>query len=104
MKSKKISKFDEILQAIMKSEHLTNNDEGIKNAKLFLKAVTNKWNHEVTYCYHDLINMINMKIPYDLFDSDNGWGIRLEPKNQSEEAIQSLLEIFLQNKSSSNEQ
>ena len=62
----------------MKTNKDKDQQEGIKNAKLFNEAVKLVWSLQVTYCYHDSIHMIKMDCSYDLYDSDNGWGMGLE--------------------------
>ena len=62
----------------MKTYKVKDQEEGVKNAKLFYEAVKLAWGLEVTYCYHDLIHMIKNDLCYDLYDSDNGWGMGLE--------------------------
>ena len=42
----------------MKTNKIKDQQEGIKNAKLFYEAVKLAWGLQVTYCYHDLIHMI----------------------------------------------
>ena len=52
------------------------------------------WGLQVTYCYHDLIHMIKNDLCYDLYDSDNGWGIGLGAKNQNDADVCALAEIL----------
>ena len=52
------------------------------------------WGLQVTYCYHDLIHMIKNNLCYDLYDSDNGWGMGLEAKNQNYADVCALAEIL----------
>ena len=52
------------------------------------------WGLQVTYCYHDLIHMIKMDCSYDLYDSDNGWGMGLGEKNQKDGDVCTLAEIL----------
>ena len=59
-------------------------EEAVKNAKLFYEAVKLAWGLQVTYCYHDLIHMIKNDLCYDLYDSDNGWGMGLGAKDQND--------------------
>ena len=33
-------------------------EEAVKNAKLFYETVKFTWGRHITYCYHDLIHMI----------------------------------------------
>ena len=68
--------------------------EGIKNAKLFYEAVKLPWGLQVTYCYHDLIHMIKNDYSYDLYDSDDGWGMALGAKNQKDGDVCTLAEIL----------
>ena len=42
----------------MKMYKVKNQEEAVKNAKLFYEAVKLAWGLQVTYCYHDLIHMI----------------------------------------------
>ena len=44
----------------MKMNKIKDQQEGIKNAKLFCEVVKLAWGLQVTYCYHDLIHMIKM--------------------------------------------
>ena len=41
----------------MKMNKIKDQQEEIKNAKLFYEAVELAWGLQVTYCYHDLIYM-----------------------------------------------
>ena len=50
------------------------------------------WGLQVTYCYHDLIHMIKNDLCYDLYDSDNGWGMGLGVKNQNDADVCALAE------------
>ena len=52
------------------------------------------WGLQVTYCYHDLIYMIKNYYCYDLYESDNGWGMGLGAKNQKDEDVCTLAEIL----------
>ena len=52
------------------------------------------WGLQVTYCYHDLIHMIKNDLCYDLYDSDNGWGMVLGAKNQNDADVCTLAEIL----------
>ena len=52
------------------------------------------WGLQVTYCYHDLIHIIKNHLCYDLYDSDNGWGMRLGSKNQNDADVWALAEIL----------
>ena len=69
-------------------------EEGIKNAKLFYEAVKLAWGLQVTYCHHDFIYMIKNDYYYDLYESDSGWGMGLGAKNQKDEDVCTLAEIF----------
>ena len=69
-------------------------EEAVKNAKLFYEAVKLAWGLQVTYCYHDLIHMIKNDLCYDLYDSDNGWGMGLGAKNQNDADVCTLAEIL----------
>ena len=61
----------------MKTYKVKDQEEAVKNAKLFYETVKFAWGHQITYCYHDLIHMIKNDLCYDLYDNDNGWGMRL---------------------------
>ena len=52
------------------------------------------WGLQVTYCYHDLIHMIKNDLCYDLYDSDNGWGMGLGAKNQNDADVCTLAELL----------
>ena len=52
------------------------------------------WGLQVTYCYHDLIHMIKNNLCYDLYDSDNEWGMGLGVKNQNDADVCTLAEIL----------
>ena len=52
------------------------------------------WGLQVTYCYHDLIHVIKNNLCYDLYDSDNGWGMGLGAKNQNDTNVCTLAEIL----------
>ena len=69
-------------------------EEAVKNAKLFYETVKLAWDLQVTYCYHDLIHMIKHDLCYDLYDSDNGWGMGLGAKNQNDADVCTLAEIL----------
>ena len=56
----------------MKTNKVKDQQEGIKNSKLFYEAVKLAWGLQVTYCYHDLIYMIKNDYSCDLYDNDNG--------------------------------
>ena len=47
----------------MKMNKFKDQQEGIKNAKLFYEAVKMALGFQVTYCYHDLIHMIKRTGP-----------------------------------------
>ena len=66
----------------MKTCKVKDQEEAVKNAKLFYKAVKLAWGLQVTYCYHDLIHMIKNDLCYDLYDSDNGWVSDWEQKTK----------------------
>ena len=51
----------------MKTYKVKDQEEAVKNAKLFYKAVKLAWGLQVTYCYHDLIHMIKNDLGYDLY-------------------------------------
>ena len=89
----KISLHNKFLQAIMKMNKIKDQQGGIKNAKLFYEAVKLAWGLKVTYCYHDLIHHDKNDYYYDLYGSDNGWGMGLEAKNQKDEDVCTFAEI-----------
>ena len=78
----------------MKMYKVKDQEEAVKNAKLFYEAVKLAWGLQVTYCYHDLIHMIKNYLCYDLDDSDNGWGMELGAKDQKDADICALAEIL----------
>ena len=78
----------------MKMYKVKDQEEAVKNAKLFYEAVKLAWGLQVTYCYHDLIHMIKNNLCYDLYDSDNGWGMGLGAKNQIDADVCALAEIL----------
>ena len=78
----------------MKTYKVKDHEEAVKNAKLFYETVKLAWGLQVTYCYHDLIHMIKNDLCYDLYDSDNGWGMGLGAKNQNDADACALAEIL----------
>ena len=78
----------------MKMYKVKDQEEAVKSAKLFYETVKLAWGLQVTYCYHDLIHMIKNDLCYDLYDSDNGWGIGLGAKNQNDADVCALAEIL----------
>ena len=76
----------------MKTYKVKDQEEGVKNAKLFYEAVKLAWGLQVTYCYHDLIHMIKNDLCYDLYDSDNNSFLYLE---SSVSSFSSLLLLLL---------
>ena len=66
----------------MKTYKVKDQEEAVKNAKLFYEAVKLAWGLQITYCYHDLIHMVKNDLCYDLYDSDNGWGMGLGAKTK----------------------
>ena len=44
----------------MKTYKVKDQEEAVKNAKLFYETVKFTWGRQITYCYHDLIHMIKM--------------------------------------------
>ena len=54
----------------MKTYKVKDQEEEVKNAKLFYETVKFTWGHHITYCYHDLIYMIKNDLCYDLYDAD----------------------------------
>ena len=79
---------------IMKTYKVKDQEEAVKNAKLFYEAVKLAWGLQVTYCYHYLIHMIKNDLCYDLYDSDNGWGMGLGAKYQNDADVCTLAEIL----------
>ena len=94
MKSKTISICNKFLRAVIKTYKVKDQEESVKYAKLFYEAVKLAWGLQVTYCYHDLIHMIKNDLCYDLYDSDNGWGMGLGAKNQKDADVCILAEIL----------
>ena len=78
----------------MKTYKVDDQEEAVKNAKLFYEAVKLACGLQVTCCYHDLIHMIKNDLCYDLYDSDNGWGMGLGAKNQNDADVCTLAEIL----------
>ena len=78
----------------MKTYKVKDQEEAVKNAKLFYETVKLAWSLQVTYCYHDLIHMIKNNLCYDLYDSDNGWGMGQGAKNQNDADVCTLAEIL----------
>ena len=78
----------------MKTYKVKDQEEAVKNAKLFYEAVKLAWGLQVTYCYHDLIHMIKNDLCYDLYDSANGWGMGLGAKDQNDADVCTLAEIL----------
>ena len=78
----------------MKTYKVKDQEEAVKNAKLFYETVKLAWGLQVTYCYHDLIHMIKNDLCYDLYDSDDGWGMGLGAKNQNDADVCTLAEIL----------
>ena len=78
----------------MKTYKVKDQEEAVKNAKLFYEAVKLAWGLQVTYYYHDLIHMIKNDLCYDLYDSDNEWGMGLGAKNQNDAEVCALAEIL----------
>ena len=91
---KKISIYNKFLRAIMKTYKVKDQEEAVKNAKLFYETVKLAWGFQVTYCYHDLIYMIKNDLCYDLYDSDNKWALGLGAKNQNDADVCTLAEIL----------
>ena len=52
------------------------------------------WGFQVTYCYHDLIHMTKNDLCYDLYESDNGWGLGLGAKNQDDADVCTFTSIL----------
>ena len=94
VKSKKISIYNKFLRAIMKTYKVKDQEEAVKNAKLFYETVKLAGGFQVTYCYHDLIHMIKNDLCYDLYESDNGWGLGLGAKNQDDADVCTLASIL----------
>ena len=78
----------------MKMYKVKDQEEAVENAKLFYETVKLAWGLQVTYCYHDLIHMIKNDLCYDLYDSDNGWGMGLGAINQNDADVCTLAEIL----------
>ena len=78
----------------MKTYKVKDQEEAVKSAKLFYEAVKLAWGLQVNYCYHNLIHMIKNDLCYDLYDSDNGWGMGLGAKNQNDADVCTLAEIL----------
>ena len=78
----------------MKTYKVKDQEEAVKNAKLFYETVKLAWGFQVTYCYHDLIHMIKNDLCYDLYDSDNGWALGLGAKNQNDADVCTLASIL----------
>ena len=78
----------------MKTYKVKDQEEAVKNAKLFYETVKLAWGFQVTYCYHDLIHMIKNDLCYDLYESDNGWGLGLGAKNQDDADVCTLASIL----------
>ena len=78
----------------MKTYKVKDQEEAVKSAKLFYEAVKLAWGLQVSYCYHDLIHMIKNYLCYDLYDSDNGWGMGLGAKDQNDADVCPLAEIL----------
>ena len=78
----------------MRTYKVKDQEEAVKNAKLFYETVKLAWGLQVTYCYHDLIHVIKNDLCYDLYDSDNGWGMGLGAKNQNDSDVCALAEIL----------
>ena len=78
----------------MKTYKVKDQEEAVKNAKLFYETVKLAWRLQVTYCYHDLIHTIKNDLCYDLYESDNGWGMGLGAKNQNDADVCTLAEIL----------
>ena len=61
----------------MKTYKVKDQEEAVKNAKLFYETVKFAWGHHITYCYHDLIHMIKNDLCYDLYVvPQRSWGDR----------------------------
>ena len=78
----------------MKTYKVKDQEEAVRNAKLFYETVKFAWGLQITYCYHDLIHMIKNDLCYDLYNSDNGWGMGLGVKNQNDADVCALAEIL----------
>ena len=78
----------------MKMYKVKDQEEAVKNAKLFYETVKLAWGLQVTYWHHDLIHMIKNDLCYDLYDSDNGWGMGLGAKNKNDADVCTLAEIL----------
>ena len=78
----------------MKTYKVKDQEEAVKNAKLFYETVKLAWGFQATYCYHDLIHMNKNDLCYDLYESDNGWGLGLGAKNQDDADVCTLASIL----------
>ena len=78
----------------MKTYKVKDQEEAVKNAKLFYETVKLAWGFQVTYCYHDLIHMIKNDLCYDLYESDNEWALGLGAKNQNDADVCTLASIL----------
>ena len=78
----------------MKTYKVKDQEEAAKNAKLFYEAVKLAWGLQVTYYYHDLIHVIKNDLCYNLYDSDNGWGMGLGAEDQNDADVCTLAEIL----------
>ena len=78
----------------MKMYKVKDQEEAVKYAKLFYETVKLAWGFQVTYCYHDLIHRIKNYLCYDLYESDNGWGLGLGAKNQDDADVCTLASIL----------
>ena len=78
----------------MKTYKVKDQEKAVKNAKLIYEAVKLAVGLQVTCCYHDLIHKIKKDLCYDLYDSDNGWGMGLGAKNQNDADVCTLAEIL----------
>ena len=78
----------------MKMYKVKDQEEAVKYAKLFYEEVKLAWGLQITYCYHDLINIIKNDLCYNLYDSDNGWGIGLGAKHQNDADVCTSAEIL----------
>ena len=74
----------------MKTCKVKDQEEVVKNAKLFYEAVKLAWGLQVTYCYHDLIHMIKMTCAMIYMIVTMGLGA----KNQNGADVCTLAEIL----------
>ena len=76
----------------MKTYKVKDQEEAVKNAKLFYETVKLSWGFQATIVImiypHDKNDLC-----YDLYESDNGWGLGLGVKNQDDADVCTLASI-----------